>query len=115
MQINKVLFPTDFSRCADQALLHALFFAQQYNAELHMLHAVVLHEDDPHNPSYHFPNKEEINKQIEEIAQTDMKNALKTHKAEELITKREQRWGVSPAPVILEYVVEKKIDLISIL
>lgn len=41
IKLNKILFPTDFSRCANQALAHALYLAKQYQAELHMLHVTV--------------------------------------------------------------------------
>jgi hypothetical protein len=39
----KILFPTDFSECANQALQHALHLAWKYQAKLHMLHTVTLH------------------------------------------------------------------------
>jgi len=41
IKLNKILFPTDFSRCANQALAHALYLAKQYQAELHTLHVTV--------------------------------------------------------------------------
>ena len=72
IQLRKILFPTDFSPCADQALDHALHLAQQYQAELHMLHAIVLHEDDPHNPAHHFPNLNEIHKRLQDLAHEKM-------------------------------------------
>jgi nucleotide-binding universal stress UspA family protein len=112
IKLNKVLFPTDFSRCANQALPHAIKLAKQYNAEFHMLHAVVLHEDDPHNPAYHFPDKEEINKRLKDITAAEMNAVLKDFDTESLETKQEQRWGISAAPVILEYAVDNKIELI---
>ncbi|MGH7492832.1 MAG: universal stress protein [bacterium] len=37
-KLRKILFPTDFSRCANQALAHALYLSRRYHAELHMLH-----------------------------------------------------------------------------
>jgi len=60
LKIDKILFPTDFSECANQALPHALYLAEKYNAELHMLHGIVLHNDDPYNPDLHFPNVEDV-------------------------------------------------------
>ncbi len=41
--IDRILFPTDFSDCAQQALDHALFWARRYDADLDVLH--VLEED----------------------------------------------------------------------
>ncbi len=39
-KIDNVLFPTDFSRCAQAALPYACALAQQHNATLHLLNAV---------------------------------------------------------------------------
>ena len=32
LQLKRILFPTDFSRCADQALEQAVFLAEKYDA-----------------------------------------------------------------------------------
>ncbi len=42
LQSDRILWPMDFSRCAKQALGHAVHFARQYGAELHMLHVMLL-------------------------------------------------------------------------
>ena len=42
--IRRVLFPTDFSACANHALDQAILWCRAYGAELHTLH--VLHTDD---------------------------------------------------------------------
>ena len=60
MRIRRILYPTDFSATATQALKHALFLAEQFEAELHMLHAIILHESDPRDPDRHFPEPSEI-------------------------------------------------------
>ncbi len=46
LQIKKILFPTDFSDCANQALPYARYFAAQHGAEVHILHAFVLLQMD---------------------------------------------------------------------
>lgn len=38
--IEKILVPTDFSKPAQQAFRHALYLADLWNAEIHLLHAV---------------------------------------------------------------------------
>ncbi|MDX1532378.1 MAG: universal stress protein, partial [Rhodothermales bacterium] len=38
LQVRTVLFPTDFSACAEHAFAHAAFLADRYGAELHVLH-----------------------------------------------------------------------------
>lgn len=38
LQIKKILFPTDYSACAEQAFSQAAYLAERYDAELHVLH-----------------------------------------------------------------------------
>lgn len=38
--MKKILVPTDYSTCAQAALLHAFLLARHFNAELHLLHVV---------------------------------------------------------------------------
>ncbi|RMD90895.1 MAG: universal stress protein [Calditrichaeota bacterium] len=112
LNINKILFPTDFSKCSDQAFVHALFLARQHNAELHMLHAIALHEDDPYNPAHHFPDKEEIHNRLKGIADSQMDALLEKYDLKDVKIKKLQKRGISPAPVILDYAREEDIDLI---
>lgn len=37
--VRRILFPTDYSRCAEGAYRHAAFLADRFSAELHVLHA----------------------------------------------------------------------------
>ena len=39
-QIQKILVPTDYSNCAEAALMHALHLAEKLGAEVHVLHVV---------------------------------------------------------------------------
>lgn len=110
-KIQKILFPTDFSRCAEQALSHAVFLARRFDAELHIFHAVVLHGDDPASPIYHFPDPEEMYRLAEESAASRLET-LPGRAGEGLRLHRQQRRGIAPAPVILEYGAEIGADLI---
>jgi nucleotide-binding universal stress UspA family protein len=112
LALKTVLFPTDFSDQAEVALDHALALAEKHGAALHMLHAVVLHADDPNDPAHHFPDAEEIRVRLEEIAEDRMANQLETRRAEEIDVTRAQRRGISGAPVILEYAEEIDADVI---
>ncbi|MBE9510327.1 MAG: universal stress protein [Bacteroidetes bacterium] len=112
MQIKNILFPTDFSRCANQALTHALYLARRHQANLHMFNVMVLHEYDPFNTAYNFPNMEEISTSMKEIAKNHMIADLKAYKVDDLVITQLQRHGISTAPTILEYVSEKDIDII---
>ena len=41
LHLRRILFPTDYSVCAEHAFGHAVFLAAQFDAELHVLHAEV--------------------------------------------------------------------------
>ncbi len=112
IRMKKILFPTDFTRCAWQALPYAIHFSRKYNAEIHMLHAIVLHDDDPHNPAHHFPDTEKLHALLKESASKQMSIAIEKHDANDLEIVQVHERGISAAPVILEYASGKDIDLI---
>jgi nucleotide-binding universal stress UspA family protein len=112
IDMKNILYTTDFSRCAEQAFGHAVYFADRYGAKLHMLHALVLHDDDPFNPAYHFPDKATIQNKFKEIAKEKSATLRKTHKTENIEVLEIQQRGVFPAQVILEYAEENDIDLV---
>jgi len=110
--LKRILYPTDFSRCANQAFYRAFYLADKYQAELHLFHAIVLHDDDPHNAAYHFPDIEEIHSTLEKIADNRMDKVVSSYHADSVKIKKIQDRGLAPAPVILEYAQENDIDLI---
>jgi len=112
IQVKKILFPTNFSGRANRALAHALHLTQKYQAELHMLHALVLWDDDPHNPAYHFPDKEELQTRLKEAAAARMTADLEKAHVKDLVIKQVQERGMTPAETILRYAAENDIDLI---
>jgi len=114
IQVKKILFPTDFSRRGNRALLHSLNLAKKYQAELHMLHAMVLWEDDPHNPAYHFPDKEELQTRLKDAAADRMSADLEKCDIEDLVIKQVYERGMTPAETIAKYAAENDIDLIVI-
>lgn len=110
--VKKILFPTDFSRCADQAFFHALRLAKKYDAELHVLHAIILFDYDLYKPNDFFQEIKDSEMKMNDISNQKITAMLKAHHATKLaVTKIVQR-GISPAPVILEYAKEQSIDLI---
>ena len=72
MQPKRILMPTDFSNCAEAALNHAIYLAQQFQAELHLLHAVVLHGESPRDLRMAFPDIDVIYTRLQEIASTEI-------------------------------------------
>ena len=112
MKVQKILFQTDFSETASAALSRALFLAESLEAELHMLHAVVLHEFDSAKEGRGFPGSDDILRQLFEIADSNMARLLKQHGREMLTIRQERRRGISAPAVILEYADEIDADLI---
>ena len=112
LNIRSILYPTDFSDTAQQALNHALFLAEQFEAELHMLHAVVLHEHDPRAPERRFPEPPDILQNLFEIADSEMAQIIEASKAKTFTVKEAKVKGFSAGQVILEYADHYEIDLI---
>jgi len=110
--LRRILFPTDFSPCAEQALDYALALANLYQAELHVFHATVLHEDDPHQLAHHLPDVAALRTRLRQLAESDINAALAARKAGELKVKVAHRFSVAAAPAILDYAADKRIDLI---
>ena len=112
MTVTKILLPTDFSECANAALTEAIFLASQNDAELHLLHVVVLHEDDPFNPEHHFPNTDEIFKHLSEVAMSEMGGLLTEEQGQRLRIRQHQVRAISAAPAIIEFAAREQVDLI---
>jgi nucleotide-binding universal stress UspA family protein len=111
IQLRRILFPTDFSPCAEQALTHAVYLAKRYQAELHVLHAVVLH-GFYHQPEFNFVNVDTIRHQLEEAVKRQMSTMLEPHTLDQVKITRVYRQGDSAAAVILDYAKERDVDLI---
>jgi nucleotide-binding universal stress UspA family protein len=112
IRVRKILFPTDFSSCADQALDYALLLARRFDAELHMFHAVVFFEADPRNVKAHFPEEASLMARLFEIADTEL--ALQATRGEEspIDIHQEKRKGYSASEEILAYAREIDADLL---
>ena len=52
LALDRILFPTDLSACAEGAFRHAAWLADRFDAELHVLHAV----DDADRPALGWPD-----------------------------------------------------------
>jgi nucleotide-binding universal stress UspA family protein len=110
--IKKILFPTDFSETANHALSYALYFSRLYDAELHMLHVILLHEENPHKPGHHFPDVEDLHDRLKKLATQRMNSDIKDHKGEDVKIFQVQEKSISAASQILEYTEKHDIDLI---
>ncbi|KPK59219.1 MAG: hypothetical protein AMS21_10110 [Gemmatimonas sp. SG8_38_2] len=112
LRINRVLYPTDFSKCASHALPQAFNMAKEYRAELHLLHALVLYEGDPGNAAHRLPDMEELYGVLEENAEIQMRSAVEEHGGEGFSVRSAQVRSVSAPGAILDYANENDIDLV---
>ncbi len=112
LKLDRILVPTDFSRGSERALDVALALASRFGAELHLLHAVVLHADDPHDPAHQFPDAGEIRERLDRVMQRPAESGSANSVMGELVVHRSRRRGISVAPTILEHAVDVAPDLI---
>ncbi len=111
MRVEKILYPTDFSSCSRQALDHALFLARRYDAELHMLHAVILH-GGAQGEFTDFPEGDEILRRLIESSSAQMADWIPEDGRHSLRIREAQVRGFAPGPLILDYATDNNIDLI---
>jgi nucleotide-binding universal stress UspA family protein len=110
--IRKILYPTDFSPCASHALPHALDLAERHRAELHLLHAIVLHEGDPANAAHQLPNIEELYRTLEEQTEAQLRAISDEYSGGALEIKHALVRSISAAGATLDYAAESDIDLV---
>ena len=112
LKIKKILFPTDFSKCADQALTHAVFYAEKYGAELHILHVITLFADQPDILQKEFLATGDMIKNIERNFEEQIITVARKHEDKGIRILQSCKRGISAAPTILEYASKNDIDLI---
>ncbi|MBI4418762.1 MAG: universal stress protein [Ignavibacteriales bacterium] len=110
IQIRKILFPTDYSRCSNEALVRALWLAEHYGAELYILHVFLPLENDPHGVSHYLPSLDSIQEQIDRLPGATRAGTSKTYTDIKTITDTVR--GISAPSAILEYAGDHEIDVI---
>ena len=71
MEVNKILWPTDFSSIAEKALPHVKSLTEQYGAEIHVLYVI---EDVAHHDGWYGAFEE---KRVQELMEHAGKTATK--------------------------------------
>jgi nucleotide-binding universal stress UspA family protein len=107
-KLSNILFPTDFSPCADQAMEHAVYLSRKYGAELHILNASSIHVEIADYSGY----VEKINAELKEAAINNINSAIKAHKADDLKIKQVLCSPKPAGPMIIQYAGTQGIDLI---
>ena len=109
LQIKKILFPTDFSACAERAFAHAAYLADRHEAELHVLHVTETYQKDD-EVTYLMDEPVATDEEITE--QLYIGAGRKGHEQDGLRVMQVQARGGSARIAILGYAEEHAIDLI---
>ena len=113
-KIRRILFPTDFSDCAKQALGHAISLANHFGADLTMTHIITMFDDDPYNPDRQFPDISEYYDFLESRASDHFEEELNAKSLKDLNVDYIVKRGFSPAEEILDLIREREIDLVAV-
>ena len=105
--LKKVLFPTDFSEMANQALPYAIKMAKVSGAELIMLHAITLYEHDPNDPEHHFPSLQTYCSEVSDAAESGFQVCIERIGDAGVKVRKAIVQGISPHAAILEFVREE--------
>ena len=110
MPIRRILFPTDFSESADHAWMFALQFAQDFGADVHVLHVVAPPPRLTEAYSMNF-DPAKFAAVLTAEAETSLDRLVEGAKDRHLTFHREVRIGVD-FHEILDYARKHQIDLI---
>jgi len=110
LPVRRILFPTDFSEPADYAWSYALTFAQEFGAEVHLLHVVAPPPRLAEAYAVNFDPQKMVESLVAE-ATASMDQQVERAKGRALIFHREVRVGVDYRE-ILDYGTKHDIDLI---
>lgn len=108
LALDRLLVPTDFSACADQALRHAKRLARSYEAELHLLHVIPVAAAHPMLGVQATPSErtDRVMEQFDEVVETLNLDDLSYELAIE--------HGEGVASTVLEYAENHALDLIVV-
>jgi nucleotide-binding universal stress UspA family protein len=110
LPIRRILFPTDFSEHAEHAWTYALGFAQEFGAEVHVLHVLTPPPRITEAYSVSF-NPEKLAQAQRDEAHASMDKQIEAAKDRNLVFHRELLVGVEFREIIA-YARNHQIDLI---
>ena len=108
LAIKKILFPTDFSECAEHAFSHAAELAAFFNAEVHVFHTRV-------RPMSYYPALKHLLEEAEKQHITENEEELQVIKApvgDQIIVISAETTGHAAYEEIIAYSNAQDIDLI---
>ncbi len=112
MNIDTILFPTDFSDVAEGAFAHAAHLALRYHATIHVFNVVAPDAEDTSNPMDFLP--------VEPAEETDADESAARHVDVQTATQERgtvpvvytQTDSDSPSEAIITYAEDKDVDLV---
>jgi nucleotide-binding universal stress UspA family protein len=110
LPIRRILFPTDFSEPASYAWSYALTFAQEFEAEVHLLHVIAPPPRLTEAYAVNF-DPEKMVQSLTTEASASMDRQVEAAKSRGLLFHREVRVGIDHREII-EYAAKQDIDLI---
>ena len=111
MSFKKILVPVDFSEFSDKAAEYALFLAEKYRADITLLHAIVLFEED-FDEEEQLKMYEKIIQKKEKEREKQLESHRKTAKDRGIEVNSVLLRGISAASSILDYISDKDFDLV---
>lgn len=112
LAVRRILHPTDFSDCARRAQEQAVALARRFDAELHVLHVLVLPTADAGDPGRYLPPPvalyEEPGRRVEP-ALARLTREARAAGVQVVTAHRSDRFA---GPAILEYAAENGVDLV---
>ncbi len=111
MDIKRILVPTDFSEFSNYAVDHALYWAEIFQAEVTLFHAMTLQIGDLTDESALNRFTEQVKAREESVfSQLGQKDADGTKRGVKIRKFMER--GIDPADTILSYVEQNEFDLV---
>ncbi len=110
LNIKKILFPSDFSECAECAYTHAAFLARKHNAELHVLNIQVMPYFEGESPEDY--GQRAVVSELRQALEARMKALYQQRPEENFPIVLAQRSDTSADLAILDYAETHEIDLI---
>jgi nucleotide-binding universal stress UspA family protein len=105
---QRILVPTDFSECADQAIVHAAFLARQYDAALTLLHVI------PVAPAYPMAGVSAADTERADEVGDRLDEVVERHDLDGIAVETAIDRGESIGGTILEHATEQGADLIVV-
>lgn len=112
--LKRLLVATDFSECSTAALTYGRALARQFNADLHVLHAVEVLTPDPMGTAALASALPEFQAQLEQTEREELEKLLTEDDRRDLHAVPVLSTFEAPADAIVGYAREHHIDLIVI-